>query len=109
MPSFDEEDEFDPNSLLPPFANEQNKILASQVRAKETRHSTVAEELEENNERVGIMADHLRNVEQEHLHTQVLFVGSLGVSGAFVFNLCAVGLSRRWLTRSKRRLTRRCT
>lgn len=32
----------------------------------------LSDELEENTERVGIMADHLKNVEQEHVHTQAL-------------------------------------
>jgi hypothetical protein len=35
-------------------------------------HITYREELAENKERVAIVAEHLRNVEQEHAHTQAL-------------------------------------
>ena len=43
-----------------------------QLVAKEKKLQVKADELAENTERVAIMTDHLRNVEQEHLHTQAL-------------------------------------
>jgi len=66
---FDENANFD---VLPPFANHRNKVLDQQVKSKEKKVQLLGDELEENTERVGIMADHLKNVEQEHLHTQAL-------------------------------------
>eukprot|EP00954_Amorphochlora_amoebiformis_P020087 1336848-Amorphochlora_amoeboformis.AAC.2 len=54
------------------FANEENKKLDLLVKAKEKKLAEIDDKLEENTTRVGIMIDHLKNVEQELLHTQSL-------------------------------------
>jgi hypothetical protein len=67
--AFDEDADLD---VLPPFANAQNKALEAQVKSKERKITEYGDEAVENTERVAIMADHLKNVEQEHFHTQSL-------------------------------------
>jgi hypothetical protein len=69
LAGFDEDADLD---VLPPFANAANKALEAQVKSKERKITEYGEEAVENTERVAIMADHLKNVEQEHFHTQSL-------------------------------------
>lgn len=65
----DGDGEFD---VLPPWASADNKALDTKVKAKERRLQQRTDEKEENDERVVIMEDHLKNVKQEHVHTQAL-------------------------------------
>lgn len=58
--------------VLPPWASSDNKALDAKVKAKERRLQQRSDEKEENDERVAIMEDHLKNVQQEHVHTQAL-------------------------------------
>jgi len=64
--------ELNMHESLPPFANDQNKLLHAQVQSKETLLVKTKDELAENTERVSIIAEHLKNIQQEHLHTQAL-------------------------------------
>ena len=68
----EEAQEVDGVDTLPPFANEPNRILHAKVKYEEKLLQKYIDQLEENTERVAIMADHLKNVEQEHLHTEAL-------------------------------------
>jgi len=69
----DDDDDDDGETLAgAPFANEQNKALNLKVNALERTLSSYEDKLEDNTTRVGIMTDHLKNVEQELLHTQSL-------------------------------------
>ena len=67
------EDEFDINAgNLPAFANAENRALSKALEDKEVQVETLAREAAENEERVKIMAEHLKHVKQELLHTQRL-------------------------------------
>mmetsp|Transcript_20436 Transcript_20436/g.66353 ORF Transcript_20436/g.66353 Transcript_20436/m.66353 type:complete len:909 (-) Transcript_20436:163-2889(-) len=57
-------------SFLPPFANEANKDLDRHIRGLEKEREQSDAALEENKDRVGIMNEHLRNVQQELVYTQ---------------------------------------
>jgi len=57
---------------LPLFASEANKEIHTEVQSKEKRLEVVTSELDEHKGRVGIMSEHLKNVQQELLHTQAL-------------------------------------
>jgi chromosome segregation ATPase len=58
--------------FLPPFANEYNKDISRQVKGKEERHRRIAKDVDDQNERVRVMDEHLANVKQELVHTQAL-------------------------------------
>jgi hypothetical protein len=58
--------------FLPPFANAYNREVSSKVKAKEERQITVTRDLDDQNERVRVMDEHLGNVKQELTHTQAL-------------------------------------
>ena len=58
--------------FLPPFANQYNRDVSKQVQLKEERQIGVASELDDQNERVRVMDEHLANVKQELVHTQAL-------------------------------------
>mmetsp|Transcript_9124 Transcript_9124/g.17160 ORF Transcript_9124/g.17160 Transcript_9124/m.17160 type:complete len:907 (-) Transcript_9124:51-2771(-) len=58
------------SSFLPPFANAENKALDSEVRDLERQLEATDVGLEENSDRVGIMEEHLKNVQQELKYTQ---------------------------------------
>ena len=58
--------------FLPPFANDYNKDISSQVKLKEEKHRRTAKEVDDQNERVRVMDEHLANVKQELVHTQAL-------------------------------------
>jgi hypothetical protein len=70
----DEEDETLMEGVddLPLFASEANKEVHAEVQAKEKKLESVNSELDEHKGRVGIMGEHLKNVQQELLHTQAL-------------------------------------
>ncbi|KUF92476.1 ATP-binding Cassette (ABC) Superfamily [Phytophthora nicotianae] len=57
---------------LPLFADEKNRELHAQIRIKEARYEAAKRELAETRSRVEIMTEHLKNVQQELLHTQAL-------------------------------------
>ncbi|KAK1945856.1 Coiled-coil domain-containing protein 39 [Phytophthora citrophthora] len=57
---------------LPLFADEKNRELHAQIRIKEARYEAAKRELSETTSRVDIMTEHLKNVQQELLHTQAL-------------------------------------
>lgn len=57
---------------LPIFANDENRELHQQVKAKERELETVEDGLKDNSERLKVMREHLRNVQQELQHTQQL-------------------------------------
>lgn len=59
---------------LPAFANQDVRALDAQVKAKERILQKFVDEAEENQERVGVMAEHLKNVRQEREHSQQLLV-----------------------------------
>lgn len=55
-----------------PFANEENKFLSYELKKKEKRLAELSAVVKENEERVQIMQEHLKNVDQELIHTQAL-------------------------------------
>ncbi|OQR84784.1 flagella associated protein [Achlya hypogyna] len=57
---------------LPLFADEANKTLHAQIRAKEKRSHVVKNEILETTSRYSIMDEHLKNVKQELINTQSL-------------------------------------
>jgi coiled-coil domain-containing protein 39 len=77
-------------SFLPPFANEENKALDAQIRVQqqlfaclsmrsstfdvcqvlEAQLESAEGSLEENSDRISIMDEHLKNVQQELKYTQ---------------------------------------
>lgn len=58
------------HDLPPAFANDTVKALHAEVRRFEKDLQRFADELEENNERVSVLGDHLKNVQHEHTHYQ---------------------------------------
>eukprot|EP00002_Diphylleia_rotans_P040756 TRINITY_DN9745_c0_g1_i3.p1 TRINITY_DN9745_c0_g1~~TRINITY_DN9745_c0_g1_i3.p1 ORF type:complete len:708 (-),score=224.99 TRINITY_DN9745_c0_g1_i3:232-2355(-) len=57
---------------LPAFANEANKRLDREVKDKEKLLLRLEGDVEENQERIQVMTDHLKNVQQELSHTEQL-------------------------------------
>lgn len=57
-------------SFLPPFANAENKALDAQVQRLEKQLQQVDAALEEHGGRVGVMHEHLKNVQQELTYTE---------------------------------------
>ena len=57
-------------SFLPPFANAENKALDRAIRQKERTLDVIEDETEESVDRVGVMAEHLKSVQQELVFTQ---------------------------------------
>ncbi|KAI8622501.1 hypothetical protein BC830DRAFT_435720 [Chytriomyces sp. MP71] len=57
---------------LPPFANAKNKDLAGQIQTKETKLNSLLSLLDDNTTRSEAMNGHLKNVQQELMHTQAL-------------------------------------
>eukprot|EP01046_Picozoa_sp_COSAG06_P069103 COSAG06_NODE_18689_length_873_cov_1.005168_1_plen_200_part_01 len=66
------EEEDDNPHFLPPFANAYNREVSTKVKAKEERQISVTRDLDDQNERVRVMDEHLGNVKQELTHTQAL-------------------------------------
>ncbi|KAI9341964.1 coiled-coil domain-containing protein 39-like protein [Obelidium mucronatum] len=57
---------------LPPFANAKNKEISSQIQRKETKLTSLLSLLDDNSTRADAMTRHLKNVQQELIHTQAL-------------------------------------
>ena len=57
-------------SFLPPFANAENRALDRAIREKERTLDVIEDETEESRDRVGVMAEHLKAVQQELVFTQ---------------------------------------
>lgn len=49
---------------LPPFASERNKRLHQKVQSQSKLLQQLQEQLKENEERVSVLSDHLKNVQQ---------------------------------------------
>ena len=64
-------EEGDTWETLPSFATEQHHALFAQIKVEKARVSKLSEAVAENEERVAIMGEHLKNVQQELQHTQV--------------------------------------
>lgn len=60
----------DTPDFLPPFANEANKKLDSEIKETEKVLEDYSEKVEENSDRIAAMTEHLKSVEQEVLYTQ---------------------------------------
>ena len=58
---------------LPPFANEEHQKMFAVVKQEKIELEKLKAEAIENEERVAIMAEHLKNVQQELHHSQVLY------------------------------------
>lgn len=57
---------------FPEYANDENKSLNHEIRDKKDFISKFSEEIEEIDERVKILSEHFKNVQEELVHTQVL-------------------------------------
>ena len=69
----DDDEEFDINAgNLPAFANAENRALSKALEEKEAQVELLSREADENEERVKVMAEHLKHVKQELQHTQRL-------------------------------------
>jgi len=55
---------------LPPFANEENRALDAVIRDLEKKLELEGGTLEETNDRMQVMSEHLKNVRQEIQYTQ---------------------------------------
>lgn len=63
---------YDLDDNFPEYANEQNKELNLIVREKIQLIQHLSIEIEEHNERLKVLQDHLKSVQQELIHTQKL-------------------------------------
>lgn len=66
------EEDSDNSDEIPEFANEENKRLNVLVKEKKKTIKKVQKEYQQDFERHKILKEHLKNVEQELLHTQSL-------------------------------------
>ncbi|KAJ3104260.1 Coiled-coil domain-containing protein 39, partial [Physocladia obscura] len=57
---------------LPPFANAKNKEISGQIHQKEAKLNSLLSILDDNSSRGDAMRGHLKNVQQELMHTQAL-------------------------------------
>ena len=71
-PSDEEEEEDFDSDDLPAFANAENRGLSKVVKEQEQRSEALQRLITENDDRVKIMEEHLKNVKQELTHTQRL-------------------------------------
>ncbi|CAG9320801.1 unnamed protein product [Blepharisma stoltei] len=62
----------DPQNDFPSYANDENKGLNKEIIEKKEFVYRFTEEIEEINERVKILTDHFKNVQEELVHTQTL-------------------------------------
>ena len=67
-----EDEDGDELGDLPEFANQENRELHAEVMSKERRINEVDKLVDEHAQRVAVMAEHLKNVQQELQHTQQL-------------------------------------
>jgi len=72
QPNLGDVDALSAADSLPAFASNEVRALDAQVKAKERVLQKFVDEAEENQERVGVMAEHLKNVRQERVHSQAL-------------------------------------
>ena len=72
QPAYNAEYDSDDDDDLPEFANDENKKLNQLVREKKRIIKQINKEYEKNFERKKILEEHLKNVEQELLHTKSL-------------------------------------
>eukprot|EP01084_Bolivina_argentea_P249562 417829_1 len=69
---FDEEDvDFD---KLPPFANEENERLHQLIKEKEEYLLKLTENVNETKNRISIMSEHMKNVENELSHSRQILL-----------------------------------
>lgn len=69
-PAGSDGDDYEIDTFLPPFANAENKALDGVVREKQRALDALREDTEENRDRVVVMREHLKNVNQELIYTQ---------------------------------------
>ena len=62
---------FDVGGTGLPVANEENKKLQTEVQRKEREIAALQQQIDEHKDRTQAIRDHLKNVRQELLHTQV--------------------------------------
>jgi chromosome segregation ATPase len=58
---------------LPPFANDENKALSRKIKTKETNLNSLNSVFDDNAARADTMRAHMKNVQQEYVHTQALY------------------------------------
>eukprot|EP00164_Ancoracysta_twista_P002908 GFYU01003871.1.p1 GENE.GFYU01003871.1~~GFYU01003871.1.p1 ORF type:complete len:916 (-),score=421.15 GFYU01003871.1:163-2910(-) len=67
-------DDFDDDlGEVPPFANEYNQQLGAQIREKQKHVQQLDQEIDENNDRINIITEHLKNVKTELQNTQQMY------------------------------------
>ncbi|PRP87361.1 hypothetical protein PROFUN_01623 [Planoprotostelium fungivorum] len=66
------ENDFDTNDTLPPFASDFNKQLDREVRERQAYLEKISKSIEEHQNRMGLMKEHLKNVNTELSNTQSL-------------------------------------
>jgi len=64
--------QYDLDEDFPPYANDQNKELNQIVREKVRLVAQLGLEIEEHQERLKILTEHLKSVKMELVHTQSL-------------------------------------
>ena len=64
--------QYDLDEDFPPYANDQNRELNQIVREKVRLNAQLGLEIEEHQERLKILEDHLKSVKMELVHTQSL-------------------------------------
>ncbi|KAL4481667.1 hypothetical protein ABPG74_007756 [Tetrahymena malaccensis] len=72
QPSVPPEDDEDDDDDFPEYANEQNKRLNEIIKKKRKLIKDISAKIEEKSDRTKVLQEHLKNVEQELLHTQAL-------------------------------------
>jgi len=70
-----EEGDFD---QLPHFANEENRALHAQLQEKEERALRLGQKVSENENRISVMAEHMKNVESELVHSRAVLAAKSG-------------------------------
>ena len=63
---------YQPENDFPDYANDENKNFNAEIKEKKEFIGRFGEEIEEIEERVKILSDHFKNVQEELVHTQVL-------------------------------------
>ena len=61
-------------NLALPISSAENKQLENEVHAKQLQIETLSREIEQNEDRINVIRDHLKNVKQELELTQVSIV-----------------------------------
>lgn len=63
--------QFDLEYISLPISNEENKQLEEDVQLKKSEISTLQQQISEHNDRIQVLTEHLKNVQQELNLTQV--------------------------------------